>query len=242
MDDAQRYMLDVHGYLIVPQALSGQELSKARVAADRYIDGVFHGKPLPSGFYQGRKGVPQPGHSNLQHAFAFDPALEALCFHQKIWPIVLELTAGKPQLNGPGTMIVDDAVHTPTKGGPGLHCAREAYGTSKANVTVEFSADGEDKLRCNNFVVFPYLDDVKPGDGGLVVLPGLPHAAAAAAAAAAAVYSAAIISTRHTAHRESQGFVWAAGAIVSVGWPPSPTAGWFDSRGSACWLFRRYAW
>ena len=27
-------------------------------------------------------------------------------------------------------------------------------------------------LRCNNFVVFPYLDDVLAGDGGVFVLPG----------------------------------------------------------------------
>ena len=29
--------------------------------------------------------------------------------HPKIWPIILELTGGRPQMNGPGTMIVDDA-------------------------------------------------------------------------------------------------------------------------------------
>ena len=167
--------------------LDEAELRSAREAADRYISGVFDGTPLPPGFYQGRKGNTVKGHSNLQHAFAFDRALEALCFHPKVWPIVCELTDGRPQLNGPGTMIVDDvertgprAIHA-ARGEPmpnaapsaGWHCAgegnggREGGGSELARVEVR---DG--RIFSNNFVVFPYLDTVRPGDGGLVVLPG----------------------------------------------------------------------
>ena len=29
-----------------------------------------------------------------------------------------------------------------------------------------------DRIFCDDFVVFPYLDDVHPGDGGLLVVPG----------------------------------------------------------------------
>ena len=96
--------------------------------------GVFNGEPpLPPGFYQGSKGTHVPGASNFQHAFAFDPCLEALCVHPKAWPIICELTDGRPQMNGPGTMIVDDVAQTGTGfhgdgGGPGWHCAAEGNG------------------------------------------------------------------------------------------------------------------
>ena len=103
MDKEQRYLLDLQGFLVVEDVLNAAELAAARAAADRYISGAFDGTPpLPAGFYAGSKGTAIAGHSNLQHAFAFDRALERLAVHPKIWPIVLELTDGRPQLNGPG--------------------------------------------------------------------------------------------------------------------------------------------
>jgi hypothetical protein len=141
MEPQQRYLLDLQGFLVVEDVLDQHELVAARTAADRYIDGVFEGEPpLPPGFYAGRKGTAVPGHSNFQHAWAFDPALERLAMHPKIWPIVLELTGGRPQMNGPGTMIVDDAQVRPPPPRPTLagwlalqlHC----HATARWNLAV----------------------------------------------------------------------------------------------------------
>ena len=48
-----------------------------------------------------------------------------------------------------------------------LHCARDDYGFESARYEVR-----QGRIYCDDFVVFPYLDDVLPGDGGLLVVPG----------------------------------------------------------------------
>ena len=82
-----------------------QAIAAAQQAADRYADEAFAAgdKGLPGGF--GQKGI---GSSNLWCGIAYDKSLEWLCWHPRIWPLILELTDNRPQMNGPGTMIVDD--------------------------------------------------------------------------------------------------------------------------------------
>ena len=49
----------------------------------------------------------------------------------------------------------------------GRHCAREDGGPRKGLYEVR-----NGRILCDHFIVFPYFDDVLPGDGGLLVLPG----------------------------------------------------------------------
>lgn len=153
MTPDQRYLFDASGFLHLPGILQGDELQKAQAAVQRYVD--CPPDDLPPGFNPQNDGYP--------HGFAFDKALEALAFHPAIWPIVLELTAGKPRFAS-GTMRVN------TRGqdtfGP-LHCAADEWGPQTPRYFVE---DG--KIYCDYFVVFVYFTDVHPGDGGLVVVPG----------------------------------------------------------------------
>jgi hypothetical protein len=187
MTQEQRYLLDLQGYLVVEGALSAEELGAAREAMDRYSGGVFRGEPpLPDDWYEGcreehaRDGAKRyDGH--LKWAWAFDRAIESLCVHPAIWPIILELTQGKPQLSGPGervgVAIVDDGEMTvadPHKPKANWHCNAEGHGDREGGgydgARLEVREDGS--LYCPNFVVFPYLDDVEPGDGGLFLIPG----------------------------------------------------------------------
>jgi hypothetical protein len=64
-----------------------------------------------------------------------------------------------------GTLMVDDP-NGHTEAVP-LHCAREDYGFESARYEIH-----QGRICCDDFVVFPYLDDVHPGDGGLAVVPG----------------------------------------------------------------------
>ena len=166
--------------LLVEGALDPEELAAASAAADTYIDAVFHGAtPLPPGFEAMReehaKEAPGKYGGHLALAWAFDPALEALAMHPRLWPIVLELTGGKPHLSGGGTrvgtMIVDDREVTvegdpldpkhPTRfrgGGAGWHSNGWGGGNSR------FGLREDGTIFANNFVVFVYLDDVHPGD------------------------------------------------------------------------------
>ena len=152
MTPEQRYFFDIAGYLHLENALGEEELRKAREAADRYMN--TPPDQLPPGFE-----IDGWRHT---HGFAFDKALEALAMHPSFWPIIRELTYDRPRL-GNGTLIVDRRRDSNSR----LHCAREGYGWPSTRYGVR---DG--RIFCDDLVVFPYLDDVNPGDDGLVVVPG----------------------------------------------------------------------
>lgn len=167
MNGEQRYLLDLQGYLHIRGALAADELGAAQRAADRVVAAEAAGS-LPDGAILEKVGE---SYSHYDKAFTVEKDLEALVFHPSFWPVVFELTDGKPALRD-GVLIVDDhriarqATHPP-RGGT-LHCAREDWGRGFG---ARFdSRDG--RIYCDNFVVFIYLDAVLPGDGGLAVLPG----------------------------------------------------------------------
>ena len=165
MTAQQRYMLDVFGFLKIEGALSPTEVAAAQAAADRYIT-LAQAEPsaLPEGFEQDPND-----NRRFPYGFAFDKALEALAHHPSIMPIVMELTGGKPQLtmgtlqaDGPPAENFHDA-------GLSLHRAGDE---SQPGTGPQLGVGSDGRMFCNDFVFFPYLDDVEPGDGGLVCLPG----------------------------------------------------------------------
>ena len=156
MTQEQRYLFDLCGFLHLTNVLTPDELDAASEAAGRYIDSPAENLPSHFGGSENRKG--------FAHGFAFDRALEKLVFLPAIWPVVLELTNGKPMLAS-GTLMVDDP-NGHTEAVP-LHSAREDYGFESARYEIR-----QDRIYCDDFVVFPYLDNVHPGDGGLLVIPG----------------------------------------------------------------------
>ena len=155
MTDEQRYLFDLQGFLHLKNALSTEELTAARRAAERYVE--TPPEDLPEGF-----GV--DGKRYL-HGFAFDKALEGLSLHPSIWPIIKELTNHKPRLKM-GSLMVDfpnNGASKPLR----LHCARDDFGWEAVRYEVR---DG--RIFCDDLVAFPYLSDVHSGDGGLLVVPG----------------------------------------------------------------------
>ena len=156
MTPEQRYLFDVSGYLHLKNVLTTEEVSSARDAAERYMNSSQG--DLESGFTINGK--------SHEHGFAFDKALEALVFHPSTWSIVKELTNNKPQL-ALGTMLVDHSEIADSQEAQRLHCAREDFGWESTRYEVR-----NGRIYCDDFVVFPYLADVNPGDGGLVVVPG----------------------------------------------------------------------
>lgn len=65
--------------------------------------------------------------------------------------------------------------------GAHLHGARDDRATRENAVRrsvcyCEPRADGSGTIGCDNFVIFPYLDDVREGDGGVFFYPGSHHA------------------------------------------------------------------
>lgn len=159
MTDAQRYLFDVMGYLHLEQALGRAELKAAQEAVDRYVNAAP--AELPEAF--GRStSLFDENRSHYKYAFAVDKALEALVFHRSFWSIVLEVSGRRPRLNSGDVRInaAEDPAHR-------LHCSRESFGP----YSCRYSCD-DGKIYCDDLVVFIYLTDVLPGDGGLLLVPG----------------------------------------------------------------------
>ena len=159
MTPEQRSLFVLHGYLLVPDVLAADELAAARAAIDRYI--ATPDAELPEGFSRSEDG------KNYANGFAFDKALESIVVHPKLWPIIKEFTHDRPAFSR-GTLLVDTHQHEPL----GLHCAREDFGWQSTRYDTR-----EGRIYCDDFVIFPYFDDVDPGDGGLLVVPGSHKAA-----------------------------------------------------------------
>ena len=159
MTDAQRYLFDMMGYLHLEQALKRPELKAAQQAINRYVNASED--EMPEGF--GRStSLFDKNRTQFKYAFAFDKVLEALVFHRSFWPIVLEASGRRPRLNSGEVRIntAKDPVHR-------LHCSRESFGP----YSCRYSCD-DGKIYCDDLVVFIYLTDVLPGDGGLLLVPG----------------------------------------------------------------------
>jgi hypothetical protein len=155
MTPTQRYLLDMNGYLHLKGVLAGSALTVARAAARRYASANPDTLSQPFDRLRrecdGRIYTHTPNTaSHLIHAFAFDKSLEHIVFDDQIWPIVMELTDGRPQQRG-GVLVCED--HR-KPGGHGdrpvhLHCAREDGGPRSARFDV---VNGQ--IFCNNFIVF----------------------------------------------------------------------------------------
>ena len=159
MTPEQRYLFDINGYLHIPDVLSEAELAAAREAIERYV--TTPDEELPEGFSHSEDGKMH------ENGFAWDKSLESIVVHPKLWPIIMEFTHDRPGF-ARGTLLVDS--HNM---GPGrLHCAREDFGWESTRFDTR-----EGRIYCDDFVIFPYFDDVFPGDGGLTVVPGSHKAA-----------------------------------------------------------------
>ena len=158
MTPQQRYMLDTFGFLKLEAALSASELAAAQEAADRYIT-LAQQEPeaLPPGFEQDSND-----NRRFVYGFAFDKGLEALATHPAIMPIVIELTGGRPQLTM-GTLQAD--------GQPSQNFHNEGLSLHRAGddsipgTGPKLGVGPDGRMYCDDIVIFPYLDDVNPGDG-----------------------------------------------------------------------------
>src|SRR5438105_1000423 len=105
MTPEQRYMFDLTGYLHLKDVVSGDDLSKAQEAADRYI--TSPPADLPPGF---GGDLERKDFTPYKHGFAFDKTLEALVTHPATWPILMEFTDSRPRF-GSGTLAYNRRGH-----------------------------------------------------------------------------------------------------------------------------------
>lgn len=152
MSPEERYWFDLTGYLHLKAVLAAEELSRVQDAAERFL--CTPEEDLAPG-YTIRDKV-------YHHAIGFDRVIDELAVHTRLWPIIREFTNDRPQMSGSGITVDRQG-----EGSLQLHCAREDWGFDAARYECR-----NGRIYCNDFVAFYYLTDVRPDDGGLVVLPG----------------------------------------------------------------------
>ena len=158
------YWLGV-GYCKLEGVLQGKELAECQAAALDYIEHSERGD-VPEGFKQ------TPGGKYL-HAHAWASCLENLAMHPRVWPTILELLDGKPQLTAEsGTLFWEDysrrahlsdnydplrnmRVSVAGSDGVHLHCGREglfAHGMEFDELHCGYFRELHGRLHCGNFV------------------------------------------------------------------------------------------
>jgi hypothetical protein len=113
---AERYLLDVHGIVVLRGALSTSEVEAARGAVERSLQ-----TPAPS----------TSSRTTIDDHVLGEPALQAITTHPRLLPVLLELMEGQPRLVGAACAVkVPDSGGLAASGrrpaGAGqIHCQRE---------------------------------------------------------------------------------------------------------------------
>ena len=148
-------LLDMFGILHLRNVLSPEHLAKARKAFER-----------------ARAADTEEGETSDT---AREVSLEMLATHPRLVPSLLALRGGERSGVGAPHLMLLQRIHQPARvGEPSvygpaeiLHCHREDVTSS--SVHFESAADGS--VLSDNHNVFVYLEDVRPGDGGLAIVP-----------------------------------------------------------------------
>ena len=146
MTAQQRYEFDLNGYFVIRNAVPREQLEQARAALDEGVSFVY----------------------------TADPRLGILAFNRVAWPVIMELSGGGPMIR------IGSGIHNPTYGGSGhagggpLHCNREHQRTSTSGSPsmAQYKVTRSGTIFCTDFLLFVYLDGVRPGDGGLCLVHG----------------------------------------------------------------------
>ncbi|MBC7528085.1 MAG: phytanoyl-CoA dioxygenase family protein [Chthonomonadaceae bacterium] len=147
MTDEQRLFFEANGYLVIPNALSPEELETVREVADR-AEAVWRADPT-------RPGLRKPNQDQIQAPIEYDQVLLDLLAHPKVFPIAWEL------LGDDISMIDNDYFITPphSKSHALWHHDSGQVGIYHPRSTLMVKA-------------FYLLSDVPEGGGGTAVIPG----------------------------------------------------------------------
>lgn len=177
LTELDRYLFDVRGYLIVRGALSPEEVAACNQTIDAILPieiGAWHGRVHAHSFSgaDAREGV------NLQQIYEAGPAFERLIAHRNWIERVSHFVGARGTFDADkGELLIDE--NFVSLRGPGeaigLHsggqdgCVRTGY---------HFSA--HNGFHCGQVNVLTALNDIGPGDGATMVVPGshkanMPH-------------------------------------------------------------------
>jgi hypothetical protein len=165
----ERYLFDLRGYFVLPQAIAPDLLGELNGTLDRYVNmdpPLEHGEwigGVQAHSFGGDDGV------NLQQIYEAGPAFQQLIDHPSWYHKVLELIGSEHNFdNHHGPMFIDE--NFASLRGPGqaigMHSGK-AEGSSRIQYRYE-----HDQFHCAQINVLMALTDIGPGDGGTMLIPG----------------------------------------------------------------------
>jgi hypothetical protein len=147
LTDAQRYLFDLYGYVVLPRILSADEVS--------HLNRVWEAQ-----------GLPPAGDTIQSQRFGseflgWDPACVALIDHEAVLPVMVELCGPQVRLDHAYGIVM-----SPGTAGLGLHGGGEIFDRSQYYVVKNR------RIHSGLCVVAWALVDSEEGQGGFCAIPG----------------------------------------------------------------------
>jgi ectoine hydroxylase-related dioxygenase (phytanoyl-CoA dioxygenase family) len=151
MTPEERYLFDLQGYLVVPNALSPDQLCELNAIMDRRIADEVEPDATQHRFY------------SPESLLSWGGAYRELLDNPRVLPHITELVGPHPRFDHDYADIIRSG-HSPI--GASLHGGGAPFDECC------FYAHKDGRIRCGLMVVAYNLHDVNPGDGGFGAVPG----------------------------------------------------------------------
>jgi len=163
---AQRYHLDVYGYVVVENTLTENEVGTLREALQKLKrDMIATGDPTTAVVRNARASLYKPHHIHFSHVLESDPAVFDYLTHPRLVGMAEELVGGSVRIEE-SEAIINSRDPNADPNAPisyGFHTGtRPQYGTYTENGL----------YHCNFVKTLTNLTDLGPDDGGTVVIAG----------------------------------------------------------------------
>ena len=158
MTEEELYLFDTLGFLRVEKVLDQDTVARAYESSQRIVRDYERLLDWPKGSSYGDK---------YRNAFLHDKVLERISYSPQLMHYICHVTNDQPRLID-GTMMVQNADH----GFHNFHLRKDIDSEIREDAP-RFYTDVVNRQIYMDFVTFfVYLTDVRPGDGGLLVVPG----------------------------------------------------------------------
>ena len=167
LTDMERYLFDLNGFIVIRNALSAEEVSECNAVLDtmqKGQPGQWHGHVHGHNFTGSHEGL------NLQQIYEAGPAFERLIDHPSwIEKVTHFIGTDEPNFDGNhGPLFIDENFANIREKGQaiGLHS-----GGDKRVTRCQFRYhDG--RFHCGQVNILMAFNDIGPGDGATMVIPG----------------------------------------------------------------------
>ena len=158
MTEEELYLFDTLGFLRVENVLDQDTVARAYESSQRIVRDYERLLDGPKGQSYGDK---------YRNAFLYDKVLERISYSPQLMDYICHVANNQPRLID-GTLMVQNADH----GFHNFHLRKDIDSEIREDAP-RFYTDVVNRQIYTDYVTFfVYLTDVRPGDGGLLVVPG----------------------------------------------------------------------